>query len=174
MDQEIRLATEADIPQVMEVIADAKELFKSQGSVQWQDADGYPHEGTIRNDLLKSQLFISLIKDKVVGMIAILRDEDKNYKVIYDGEWISDKPYYTIHRLAVRKGYYGQHIAYNLIEFAKKKAKDDGIASVRADTMVENMQMRGLLKKCGFTQCGKVILDSKCADPSRLAFEILV
>ncbi|OHS97127.1 acetyltransferase [Tritrichomonas foetus] len=174
-EQTIRLAAINDIPSIMEVINDAKALFRSQGSVQWQDDDGYPNENTIQNDINLNQLYVSLINNQIVGTIVITKVEDPWYKDITGGKWSSNEPYYTIHRIAVRKGFYGQHIAYNLVEYAKKLAKENKYASIRADTMEENKSMRGLLLKCGFAHCGEVILGrGGSTDPRRLAFDILI
>lgn len=49
----IRLATLNDLPVVMEIIKDAKELLKKSGSSQWNTSDGYPTKETIIDDRTK-------------------------------------------------------------------------------------------------------------------------
>lgn len=49
----IRLATLNDLPVVMEIIKDAKELLKKSGSSQWNTSDGYPTKETIIDDIKK-------------------------------------------------------------------------------------------------------------------------
>ena len=44
----IKLANISDIPQIMEVISDAKNLLKQSGSLQW-NTDSYPNEETFIN-----------------------------------------------------------------------------------------------------------------------------
>ena len=174
MNHHIRIATSDDLPSIMEVIADAKQLLKESGSPQWQDSDGYPNEQTFLNDISLNQLYVCINKDnnQVIGVVVISKIPDECYNKITNGQWLSNQPYYVIHRLAARKGF---HVGYELINYAKQKAKQDNISSVRADTMDINIPMRKLLSKCGFSHCGTIILERcACSDPRRMAFEILL
>ena len=174
--EDIHQANENDLKYVMEIINDAKELFKAQGSPQWQDEDGYPNEETLRNDIKCHQLYVFTLDQYIVGIAVISSIPDQCYKRIYEGNWLSsiDEKYLVIHRIAVRKNYYGKHIAYKLIEYAKELAKLLHICSIRADTMDINIGMNHLLQKCGFKSCGIIYLDRKMKNPKRTAYEYLV
>ena len=52
----IKLANISDIPQIMEVISDAKNLLKQSGSLQW-NTDSYPNEETFINDINNHVLY---------------------------------------------------------------------------------------------------------------------
>ena len=174
--EEIRKANENDVKLVMEIINDAKELFKSQGSPQWQEDDGYPNEETIQNDLKHQQLYVFTLDQYIVGIAAISSIPDECYRKIQEGDWLSsiDEKYLVIHRVAVRKNYYGRQIAYKLIEYSKELAKNSDIHSIRADTMDINVGMNKLLQKCGFKSCGIIYLDRKMKFPKRTAYEYLL
>ena len=61
----IRLSEYKDLNDVVKVIDDAKSLFKSEGSDQWQDTDNYPNFETMKKDLELDELYVC-IRDKVV------------------------------------------------------------------------------------------------------------
>ena len=52
----VRLAVRDDLNQIVEVINDAKALFKSEGSDQWQDTDGYPNFESLEKDLDRGEM----------------------------------------------------------------------------------------------------------------------
>lgn len=170
-------ATIDDIDDILLIICDAKEFLRQQGSVQWQDSDGYPNRSTFETDIEKDQLYVIKVNNRACAVCAITTEFDESYKVVHDGQWEIgvDVPYMSIHRIAVKKEYMGQKLAYRLVEYAKELAKERSFKSVKADTMVGNKSMRGLLEKCGFNNRGIIYLVSRGAlDPKRLAYEYVI
>ena len=55
--EEIKLVSIKELPFVMEIINDAKELLRSCGSLQWNLPDNYPHEMTMLNDIQNQVLY---------------------------------------------------------------------------------------------------------------------
>ena len=165
----IRLATLNDLPSIMEIIKDAKELLKKSGSSQWNTSDGYPTKETIITDIKKQQLFV--YEDTVViGTMTCSVGEDPNYKHI-EGKWITDSmSYITIHRIAVKKEYYHKGIAKALLHFAKRWGRKQPATSIRLDTHPLNIPMQNLVKQQGFTYCGTIQLLNR-DDNLRLAYE---
>lgn len=170
----IRLANKHDVDKIMVVINDAKELFKNDGSDQWQDKDNYPNEQTISSDIEKEQMYVYTVNEEIVGCVALSSDMEDAYVNIHDGKWLSDGPYTVIHRIAIRKDMYRKNIAFELIEYCKVKTKELGINSIKVDTKKENIRMISLLKKCGFIQTGIIyLLREGVLDKERIAFEWL-
>ena len=88
-----------------------------------------------------------------------LRDQTFDYEKIYEGSWNSCAPYGVIHRIAVK--YRGRGIADFCFSECIKIA-----GSIRIDTHVGNLPMRGMLEKNGFKYCGTIYLNdgqSRCA-----------
>ena len=165
----IRIARPADLSAVMEVIENAKELLRSQDSLQWQD--GYPDRMTMTADIEANRLYVNDIDGVIAGIAALVPGPDESYAVIYEGSWPNDRPYYAIHRVAVKKGFYGRGVARELIEHLQRVVRVAGIVDLRADTALENAAMQGLLARCGFRQCGIIYLvRPTCRDPKRLAY----
>ena len=107
---------------------------------------------------------------KIVSCAAIIYEADPNYSVIYDGAWLTNNPYYVIHRFATTKSAQNKGYATEIINFVKGKI--DNNTSIRIDTHINNIPMQNLLKKNGFILCGKIYLDHiKDNRHLRLAYE---
>ena len=125
MNFTIRLVQENEIDEVMSIINDAKELLKKD-SLQWQQ--GYPFKETMMNDIKRGELYGYYLDGFLVGIVALVVGLDKNYTEI-DGKWdivASDKDL-TIHRIAVRKGYYHQKIGDCFIKLSIDYARRHNI-----------------------------------------------
>ena len=167
----IRKANLFDINAILEVIADAKELFRRNNSLQWQDTDGYPNRHTIQTDIENGWLYLNFRNDCLAGIITLAQKPDESYQIIYEGKWFNNRKYYTIHRLAVKKDFYRQGVAKELIDYVLTITRRSGVLDIRADTAEENIAMNRLLEKCGFIRCGIIYLvRNTCLEPKRIAY----
>lgn len=116
----------------------------------------------------------------IIATAMIGTSGEPTYDVIYDGAWLTDSSsvyprYVTVHRVAVADGATGRGVARFLLGEAVRIAQVCGAQSVRIDTHEGNTPMRGLLRSCGFAECGVIMLDDPLEPtPERLAFEKLV
>lgn len=168
----IRIANIDDAIYVQEVLDDAKALFRSEGSDQWQDLDNYPNINTTISDINKKQMYVYEIDKKVVGCIVLSKEKEEAYNKVYNGKWIEENNYYVIHRLSVRNGYYKKGIAKALINYAESITKKDNVKSIKVDTKKENIRMLSLLKTLGFKEVGIIhLLRKDVLDVKRVALE---
>ena len=168
----VRLAVIEDLKEVMEVISDAKALFKSEGSDQWQDYDNYPNEKTMLKDISRNELYVKVIDNLVVGCIVLSSEHEDAYDFIYDGNWEKSGPYGVIHRIAVRNGYYKQGVAKQLMQHVIDVSIKNGYESIKVDTKHTNVRMVGLLERFGFKIVGKIdLLRKDVIDKVRIALE---
>ena len=166
----IRLVQENEIDEVMSIINDAKGLLKKD-SLQWQQ--GYPFKETMVNDIKRRELYGCYLNELLVGIVALVVGLDKNYTEI-EGKWdiaASDEDL-TIHRIAVRKGYYHQKIGDYFIKLSIDYARRHNIKSIKADTHIKNIPMQMLLTNNGFTYKGIIYLKREEVDNGRLAYEL--
>lgn len=171
----VRLARKDELDQVVEVINDAKALFKSEGSDQWQDTDGYPNKESLENDLNRSELYVNVMDDVVVGCIVLSTLEEEAYDLIYDGNWNSSGKYTVIHRIAVRNGFYGKGIAKEMMEYVIEKSKELNVSSIKVDTKLTNTRMVSLLMRFDFEIVGKInLLRDGVLDKVRIALELVL
>lgn len=171
----IRIANMADANSIQEVLEDAKELFRKDGSDQWQDLDNYPNIETTKTDISKGQMYVFEEDNQILGCIVLSKEVEKAYDVIYNGSWLLNDKYYVIHRLSVRKNSYKKGIAKDLINYVTLLTKEDGVHSIKVDTKKENIRMLTLLKKLGFKEVGIIhLLRTDVLDKERVALEKLI
>lgn len=168
----IRKATLVDTNQILEIYTDAKRLLKESGSDQWQS--GYPNLSTVTSDILDNGLYILLWDEKIIGVSFITDQGEKTYQQI-DGSWLNDEPYFVVHRIATRDGYYGMGVAQTLFNFTEQLALEKGIRNIRVDTHKQNLSMQSLLSKLNYQYCGIIDLNlPKPYESKRLAYQKII
>lgn len=155
---QIRKARPEDLTEIERIYALARRFMASTGNPsQW--GNHYPPRELLESDIQLGQLYV--VEDIVIrGVFAYLEGEDPTYGYIEAGEWMSDEPYGTIHRVASdgSGGVFAQIIAYAL----------NRNRHLRIDTHHDNKVMQHVLKKHGFQWCGIIYLED--GDP-RIAYE---
>lgn len=164
-----RKAVESDVDNIMCIIKQAQDYFKSQKIDQWQN--NYPNYEIIRDDIRNNNGYVLSKDNTIVGTVAIVFGEEKDYKDIYNGQWISDNDYLTIHRLAVASNYKGLGLSSIILNNIEDICMQKGIFSIRVDTHEENIPMQRFLGKSGFQYCGIVYLED---GGKRIAFEKII
>ena len=145
-DTIIRKTTIADIPQLREIFDIARQFMANTGNPsQW--VDGYPSDEQLTQDIENGDSYVVEKDDKVVATFVLRGGIDPTYNIIYEGKWLNDKPYATIHRIASTGEIKGiMHIA---MQFALQQYD-----KIRIDTHHDNMVMQHLIEKEGFKYCG--------------------
>lgn len=149
----IRKAELFDLPAVMEIYATARKFMCAHGNPnQWRN--GYPAEELVRQDQEKGCLYLCEEKGEIAGVFMFSTEEDPTYQEIYQGKWLNEKPYGTMHRMA-------------------SSGKEKGVASfcldwcfeqcgnVRGDTHADNYVMQRVFEKNGFKKCGVIYVADK-------------
>ena len=95
----IRLAVQEDMTAIMSVFAQARAAIAALGIDQWQD--GYPTEAHIDADIEKGYAYVLCTGGMVQGYFAMIGDPEPTYARIYDGAWLTDGAYTTVHRVAM-------------------------------------------------------------------------
>ncbi|MDD4689333.1 MAG: N-acetyltransferase [Eubacteriales bacterium] len=147
---QVRKGVIEDYNRIIEVYEGARQFMRESGnSTQWGTT--HPSNDLVKNDIRDGICHVILDEDKVVGVFALLFDEDPTYTYIEDGSWLNDKPYGTIHRIAGDVNVRG--ILKTALEYATTK-----IDNIRIDTHEDNQKMQYLLEKYGFKRCGIIYL----------------
>lgn len=147
----IRQATKNDLQQILEIYESAKHFMHTHGNPnQWNGA--YPEEKLLCCDIEKGYLYVMTDdKDNPYAVFALIEGKDPTYGDI-DGEWLTDTPYATIHRIAgdgTRQG-----IMRECFEFSSQKYDH-----LRVDTHEDNKPMQRAVTNCGFVYTGIIYLD---------------
>ena len=156
----IRKAVKNDLPHIFEIYARARKFMAENGNPnQWEDIK--PRKELVESDIEKGISYVCEKDGEILGVFAFIYGEDPTYKIIYDGEWLNDKPYAVIHRIASSGKVKGTG------EFCLMWALSQ-YPNVRIDTHRDNTVMRHLMDKLGFAYCGIIHLEG---GDERLAFQ---
>ena len=176
---QLRQTKVEDIDAAFEIIEQARARIADLGIDQWQL--GYPDRAVIERDVAYAKSFVVVDDDGAILGTAMLDEEgDPAYDTLIEGAWktasTSDDPgYLVVHRVAVGSASAGRGVARYLLSEAERIAAECGFQSVRIDTHLGNVPMRGLLEKCGYSQCGVFLLANR-EEPTRerVAYEKIV
>ena len=157
----IRPATEADLPEMMQIFAEARQFMAQTGNPsQWPPT--YPSAEILRADLAAGRSYVCEEDGAMVATFCFGIFDDPTYAEIYDGAWLRDAPYGVIHRLAGDGSAKG--IGTLCLTWAYQQC-----GHLRIDTHPDNHVMQNLLRKNGFVHCGTVYVVEDTYP--RLAFE---
>jgi len=155
----IRIAQAEDLPDILQIYAYARSFMAANGNPnQWGKSN--PSRETLEADIAEQKLYVAMKEDMICGVFFFDIGEDPTYRSIYDGAWLSDAPYGTIHRVASR-GSGGLFAA--CVEFCLQKC-----GHLRIDTHADNHIMQHVIEKNGFQRRGIIYI----ADGTpRIAYE---
>ena len=153
-----RKGEERDLERIMVLVADAQNWFREQGIDQWQD--GYPTSEIISDDILGGENYVVELNDVVIATFVASFAGEPTYSVIKGRGWLNEKPYAVVHRIAVADECRRKGIAKEILHFTEEQCAERGIENIRIDTHCDNNAMRSLLKKLGYTHCGRITLTS--------------
>ena len=151
MSYTIRKSTLADLPIILNLRDQAREIMRSYGNTfQWPD--GYPRDDMFLKDIELGGSHVMLDEEgAIVGTFALLPSPEVTYNVIYDGQWLDEEPYHVIHRIASTPDSHG--VLDALLDYCESK-----VENIRIDTHEANIIMRKGLEKHGYRYCGIIHL----------------
>ena len=145
-----RHAQPENLDQILPIYAEARAFMRSSGNLnQW--VNGYPHKEMLLEDIARKQLYLCEENGEILAVFCYFQGIDPTYVQIFDGQWLNDRPYGVIHRIAVRQQ--GKGIAKLCYDWALERCGD-----LRIDTHRDNKPMQRSLARYGFTQCGIIYL----------------
>lgn len=157
---EIRKSTPQDIEAIMNCIAFARQLMRDSGNnIQW--INGYPSKELMLKSIESGFNYLIINNEEIVATFDFIIDNDPNYALIENGNWLNDEQYGVIHRLASNGKAKG--VAQFCFEWCFSQ-----FPNIRIDTHQSNLAMQKVLEKLGYKKCGIIYV----ADGTpRLAFQ---
>ena len=166
----LRRAQLQDLPEIMKIIDDAKELLNKNGSPQWQN--GYPNQETLTQDIAMQTNWVLINDNKVAATATLQLTPEPTYRNITQGQWQQpDEPYATIHRVAISSNYRGQGLSKLLFSNLLTVGQMQGIKNFRVDTHRSNKAMQHIAENFNFKKRGIIKVNDQ-NDPERLAYEL--
>lgn len=157
----IRKTTIEDIPYILRIFESAREYMRlNKNYSQW--GDSYPGLNDILRDISEGNSYVGIHPEgDIIMTFAFIKGEDPTYQTIYEGRWINNEEYGTIHRIASNGKSGGVLKAACDYCFTETD-------NIRIDTHKDNYPMLQALENLGFIKCGVIL----CRDGSpRIAFQ---
>lgn len=162
MEYQIRKARWEDLPRIEEIYANARKFMAETGNPnQWGNTT--PVTSLLEDDIRKGDLYVMTYEDTIHGVFYFYIGIDPTYGVIEDGQWRSDSPYGTIHRIA---GDGSGSVLATAVAFGKEH-----IGHLRIDTHEDNKIMQRAIAKQGFQRSGIIHLAN---GSPRIAYDLLI
>lgn len=162
MEYQIRKAQWEDLPRIEEIYANARKFMAETGNPnQWGNTT--PVTSLLEDDIRKGDLYVMTYEDTIHGVFYFYIGIDPTYGVIEDGQWRSDSPYGTIHRIA---GDGSGGVLATAVAFGKER-----IRHLRIDTHEDNKIMQRAIAKQGFQRSGIIHLAN---GSPRIAYDLLI
>lgn len=162
MDYQIRKARQQDLPRIEEIYAYARKFMEETGNPnQWGKTT--PATSLLEDDIQKGLLYVLSLENVIHGVFYFYIGIDPTYGEIEDGQWRSDTPYGTIHRIA---GDGSGGVLATAVAFGKTQ-----INHLRIDTHQDNKIMQHAVAKQGFRRAGIIHLEN---GSPRIAYDLLL
>ena len=141
----IRNANLNDLEKILAIYAKARAFMREHGNeTQWQN--NYPPEESLRENIRDGKLKLAMDGEEIACVFYFAVEEEPTYAYI-EGSWPDNEPYGVVHRVAsAKKG--GATFA---IRWAMTQCRN-----LRIDTHDDNYPMQNLVKKLGFSYCGRI------------------
>lgn len=149
----LKKATAADAPAIWEILQQAIEQRKQDGSDQWQN--GYPNEQTVLNDIDNGNSYILVNGADIIACAAIIFTGEPAYDHII-GKWLTTGDYAVVHRVATSHAAKGKGVATQLFRLMEDFCLSKNITSIKVDTNFDNIAMLKIFDKLGYTYRGEV------------------
>lgn len=160
----LRKADKSDIPVIWQILMQAIEQRRLDGSEQWQG--GYPNESIIQTDIDAGYGYVLSVNQDIIAYAAIIFEIEPAYEVI-EGKWLTDGKYVVVHRVAVKNSQKQKGLATHLFRMIEELAVENNIFSIKVDTNFDNLPMLRIMGKLGYSYCGEVYFNGS----ARRAFE---
>lgn len=151
----LRKATFIEIPAIWEILQQAIQQRKQDGSDQWQN--GYPNEQVIHNDISKGYGYVLVDNNLIIAYAAIIFDIEPAYNDI-KGKWLTNGDYLVIHRVATLNTVKRKGVATHLFRMIEGLCVKENVYSIKVDTNFDNIPMLKIFDKLGYVYCGEVLL----------------
>ena len=158
---EIRHARPADLPELLEIFANARRFMAENGNPnQW--GDHTPTLEMLEADIAAACSYVCVQDGRTVATFFLSTAGEPTYRVIREGAWLDDAPYGVVHRIAAAQQ--GHGAAAYCLEWCLEQC-----GNIRIDTHQDNRPMQRLLARLGYTYCGLIDLEEGRGE--RLAFQ---
>ncbi len=148
---EIRKTKPEELDIVMEIYAYARKFMAETGNPnQWGNAK--PKREWLEQDIAEGNSYVCIENGMIAAVFFYKYGKDPTYAKIYEGEWINDRSYGVVHRIA------SAGIVKGAGSYCLRWAFEQ-CGNLKIDTHHDNVVMQNTLQKNGFSYCGIIYLE---------------
>jgi len=144
MDIEIVQAGPADAGLASSIMLEVAEWLKEQAQALWFPEELMPEK--LMGPIHAGELYLVMMRSRPVGTL-IYQLHDKTY---WPDMPEGDAAY--IHKIILRRSVAGGGLGAQIIDWAKEKARKEGMAYLRLDTEAARAKLCALYESAGFTR----------------------
>ena len=134
-----------DIEAVLGLYKMASDFKKTVSGVQWPEFE----KSMIESEIEENRHFKIVVDEEIACVWSITYEDQQVW-----GKQNTDPAIY-IHRIATNPNFRGQKFVEQIVEWAKKFAKENHKLYVRMDTTAGNQRLIDYYVKCGFSYLGE-------------------
>ena len=149
----LRKATFLESSVIWEILQQAIERRKQDGSEQWQN--GYPNEQTVHDDISHGYAYVLVDNDEIVAYAAIIFGIEPAYNDI-NGRWLTHGDYVAVHRVATSNAVKGKGVAAYIFKQIEELCMEKKVFSIKVDTNFDNIPMLKILDRLNYMYCGEI------------------
>lgn len=155
MDKEIRIRKAAmdDLHNICSVFEKAILVMNENKILQWDER--YPNQEIIRDDILKSQMYLGEIENQIACIFVLNQQYDPEYE---NGNWkYLESSFMVIHRLCVNPKFQRQGVGTKTMQIIENMLKTSGSKAIKLDAFSQNPYALQMYQKLGYTKVGEAI-----------------
>ena len=152
----LRKATFSELSVIWNILQQAIEQRKQDGSEQWQN--GYPNQQTVHDDITNGYAYVLVENNIILAYAAIIFGVEPSYNDI-KGHWITNADYAVVHRVATSDTVKGKGVATRLFSLVEDLCMEQKVYSIKVDTNFDNIPMLKILNKLNYIYCGEVFYE---------------
>ena len=149
----LRKANFSEIITIWEILQQAIEQRRQDGSEQWQN--GYPNQQTVYDDITNGYGYVITDRNVVIAYAAIIFGVEPAYNEI-KGQWLTNGDYVVVHRVATSNSVKGRGVATELFKLLEDLAIEHNVFSIKVDTNFDNIPMLKILERLDYSYCGEI------------------
>ena len=165
-----RQAREADLPDILRIVDEARASLKAHKVDQWQGP--YPGADIFLRDMARGECFVVLHGAETAAFFVLSTVEEESYAGISDGKWTEGVDCCVLHRAAVAAAWRGSGMSSRMLRCVEEQARVYGLRCIRTDTHKQNKAMQALLRETGYRYRGNLVIAAEPGhETARQAYE---
>jgi hypothetical protein len=149
----LRKADFSEIGPIWEILKQAIEQRRLDGSEQWQN--GYPNQQTVYDDISNGYGYVITENAVIIAYAAIIFGIEPAYNEI-KGQWLTNGDYVAVHRVATSNSAKGKGVATKLFKLLEDLSIEHNVFSIKVDTNFDNIPMLRIMEKLEYSYCGEI------------------